>query len=165
MRVDAEHHTSHEAHPNRVRVLTSKVEEHLPELRGNLTPQERVLWDALRGRKLDDVKFRRQHPIGAFVLDFYAPEIRLVIELDGDVHDVPVRKARDRSRDAHLIANGYHVVRVTNMEVILDLPAVLERLSTVIAALRGGLPSPPAPLPIMGEGSTGSSLREHGGGE
>jgi len=151
--------------PNRVRGLTSKVEEHLPELRGNLTPQERVLWDALRGRKLDDVKFRCQHPIGAFVLDFYAAGLRLVVELDGNVHDDPVRKSCDRSRDAHLITNGYHVVRVTIMEVVLNLPAVLERLSTVIAALRGGLPSPPVPLPIMGEGSTGSSLREHGRGE
>ena len=75
--------------PQRVRGVTSKVEEHLPELRGNLTPQERVLWDALRGRRLEDVKFRRQHPLGAFVLDFYAPELRLVVELDGDVHDDP----------------------------------------------------------------------------
>lgn len=56
--------------PRRVRGVTETVDQHLPELRGNLTPQERVLWDALRGRKLDGVKFRRQYPIGAFVLDF-----------------------------------------------------------------------------------------------
>ena len=151
--------------PQRVRGLTSKVEEYLPELRGNLTPQERVLWDALRGRQLDDVKFRRQHPLGAFIFDFYAPELRLVVELDGDIHDDPVRRARDRSRDAHLIANGYSVVRVTNMEVVLDLEAVLERLSVLIGELRGGLPSPPAPLPIMGEGSNALASLDHGMGE
>lgn len=138
--------------PSRVRGVTPKVAQHLPELRANMTPQERVLWETLRGRKLDGVKFRRQYPVGAFVLDFYAPELRLIVELDGNVHEDPAQRSRDARRDAHFIAHGYHVVRVTNMEVVLDLPAVLERLSSVVAGLRGVALTPgPSPDPGRGE--------------
>jgi len=151
--------------PRHVRGVTETVDQHLPELRVNLTPQERVLWNALRGRKLDGVKFRRQYPIGAFVLDFYASEFRLVIELDGSIHDDPKQRSRDARRDAHFTAHGYHVVRVTNMEVVLDLQAVLGRLSAVISDIRRGVALTPGPSPDPGRGGNAAPPASAGRGE
>ena len=140
--------------PRRVRGITPTVDQHLPELRGNLTPQERILWDALRGRRLDGLKFRRQYPIGAFVLDFYCSELRLIVELDGNIHDDPEQRARDARRDAHFVTRGYTVVRITNMEVVVDLPAVLDRLRAVVTDLRRGIALTPGPSPDPGRGET-----------
>jgi very-short-patch-repair endonuclease len=152
--------TSH--NPRRVRGVTETGDRHLPEFRGNLTPQERVLWEALRGRKLDGAKFRRPHPLGAFVLDFYCSGLRLIVELDGNIHDDSTRKARDARRDAHLITHGNHVVRIINMEVVLDLQTVLARLSAVIADLRRAVALTPDPPPKIGRGEIAPTLVAQG---
>ena len=62
------------------------VQQNAKELRQSLTPAERILWERLRDRRLSSLKFRRQHPIGAFIVDFYCPAARLVIEIDGGIH-------------------------------------------------------------------------------
>jgi very-short-patch-repair endonuclease len=97
---------------------------------------ERLLWDHLRNRKLDGVKFRRQHPIDSFVLDFYAPELRLAVELDGDVHDIPARQAADTRRQKHLETMGISFVRVTNRELTLSPDDCLNRIRAAVRVLR-----------------------------
>ncbi|MCP3903235.1 MAG: endonuclease domain-containing protein [Planctomycetes bacterium] len=96
-------------------------------LRNRSTFPERLLWSRLRNRRLLGAKFRRQHPIGPFVADFYCADAHLVIELDGESHDDP---ESDAARSRHLEQNGLSVVRVTNDEVLNDLDLVLERIST-----------------------------------
>ena len=97
---------------------------------------ERLLWAELRNRKLDGVKYRRQHPVESFVLDFYAPEFRLVIELDGDVHDIPERHHADQRRQRRLEALGMRVLRFTNLELTQDPDAVLNRIRSEVADAR-----------------------------
>ncbi|WP_152608884.1 Eco57I restriction-modification methylase domain-containing protein, partial [Aphanizomenon flos-aquae] len=119
------------------------------ELRQTQTPAEQVLWECLRDRRLCDAKFRRQHNIGRFIADFYCHSAKLVIELDGSVHNSQVEQ--DQERDAWMRSQGITVLRFRNQEVFDDLERVLLRIAEI-------LPSPPAPLPggegsKMGEGS------------
>src|SRR5438874_13500130 len=95
-------------------------------MRRDMTPAERVLWNALRDRQAAGLKFRRQHPLGAFILDFCCPEQRLVIELDGGVHEE--QRGYDEARTEHLNTFGYHVLRFPNEAVLSDLPSVLEQI-------------------------------------
>ena len=95
-------------------------------LRLRETPAEDVLWEALRGRKLNGIKFRRQHPIRPFVADFCCAERRLVVELDGEVHET--QREHDAEREALLHQAGYSVMRFTNEQVLYDLPTVLDAI-------------------------------------
>jgi very-short-patch-repair endonuclease len=119
------------------------------ELRRRSTPAERALWAALRGRQLNGMKFRRQHAVGRYVLDFWCPEHKLVVELDGGVHDRSDVVASDIDRMEHLAAYGYRVIRFRNDEVFNSLESVLQRISAATASSR----SPP--LPKLGEGVGG----------
>lgn len=98
-------------------------------LRREQTPAEKVLWEALRDRRLNGLRFRRQHPLGQLILDFYCPDHRLVIEVDGSVHSDPEQAARDISRNEHLAASGYTVIRFRNEEVLSNLQAVTEAIT------------------------------------
>ena len=73
-------------------------------LRKPLTPAEQRLWQALRNRQLSGLKFRRQHAVGAYILDFYCPACKLVVELDGDIHDKQLEY--DRTRTEHMALYG-----------------------------------------------------------
>ena len=97
-------------------------------LRANTTPHERTLWRALRELPIDGTHFRRQAPIGPYVVDFFCPAKRLVLELDGGHHNDDETAERDRERQIWLERQGYRVVRFWNSEVNDDLPAVLERI-------------------------------------
>ncbi len=92
------------------------------DLRQASTPPERLLWSVLRGRRLAGLKFRRQEPIGAYVVDFCCRELRLIVELDGMSHDES--QASDGVRERWLRDQGYRVFRVTNWDVNDDLEAV-----------------------------------------
>jgi len=92
-----------------------------------MTPAEQVLWEALRGKKLDGLKFRPQHPVGPFILDFWCPARKLVVELDGDIHQG--QEDYDDARTKQLESYGYRVIRFHNEEVLADLPSVLEKIS------------------------------------
>ncbi len=113
-------------------------------LRGNLTDAERALWQRLRGDALG-VRFRRQLVIDArYIVDFCAPEQRLVVEVDGGQHtDSP----GDRVRDSYLQRRGYRVLRFWNTDVLRDLDAVLTAIHDAIHAGRdvnpSRFPSPP----------------------
>ncbi|MET0398287.1 MAG: endonuclease domain-containing protein [Longimicrobiaceae bacterium] len=127
----------------RVRGSTRATEERARELRGELTPAEERLWSFLRRKQLDGLRFRRQHPVGRFIVDFFCPSHRLCVEVDGAVHESQVE--RDAERTAVLSAAGYRMVRVRNEEVLKDLPSVLQR----IREAAGSKFSPP---PGLGEG-------------
>src|SRR5688572_15615467 len=86
-------------------------------LRRRATPAEREAWELLRDRRCEGLKFKRQHPVGDFIVDFYCPELGLVIELDGSIHEVPEQMARDDLRTAELESLGVRVVRLKNQEV------------------------------------------------
>lgn len=116
------------------------------QLRREGTDAETLLWRHLRSRQLAGCKFRRQHPLPPYVLDFYCEALRLGIELDGGQHYLDQGREHDRQRAAYLQGKGIRLLRFSNRDVLLELPAVLERIYQAVAA-----PSPPAPLP-EGEG-------------
>ena len=82
------------------------------KLRRNLSAPEAMLWSRLRARAPGRPSFRRQHPIGPYVLDFYCAKARLAVEIDGMSHDVEDRPQRDQRRDAWLAAHGVTVMRI-----------------------------------------------------
>ena len=94
--------------------------------RKNPTPAEAVLWQALRGGKLEGLRFLRQKAFDRYVVDFYCAEAGLVIELDGSVHDTPETRAYDAQRTRELQARGLKVLRFRNEEALSDLSRVLE---------------------------------------
>jgi len=96
-------------------------------LRSRMTASELLLWRFLKGRKLDGLKFRRQQRIGEYVVDFYCPEIRLAVELDGSAHEN--RIAYDAERDLKLRGMGIAVLRFTNEEVLDHWERVLSQIS------------------------------------
>ena len=105
-------------------------------LRKEETKAEKLLWKELRNRNLG-VKFRRQHPIEKFILDFYAPEINLAVELDGSTHKE--MKQYDKTRTEYLKSNGIKVIRFWNSEVEKNLQSVINKIKTEIFP-------PPTPL-------------------
>ena len=102
------------------------IRDRARDLRRDQTPAEKKLWARLRSSQLDGLKFRRQHPIGRFVVDFYCASRRLVIEVDGDSHAEQVEY--DAARSEWLGGHGYRVVRFSNREVEHELDAVLEAI-------------------------------------
>ncbi|MBO9383192.1 MAG: DUF559 domain-containing protein, partial [Roseiflexus sp.] len=121
------------------------------EMRKEPTPAEDVLWQHLRGKHLG-ARFRRQHAIDRFIVDFYAHEPRLIIEVDGPVHET--QKAYDAARQAFLESLGYRVVRFTNEQVLQDVHAVLR----VVQAALG--PHPLSPSLQAGKGNNPSPSSE-----
>ena len=95
-----------------------------------------VLWEVLRERQLGGVKFRRQHVIERFVLDFYSTAHKLAIEVDGEIHDH--QQEQDAARTAHLETRGIRVLRFRNEEVLRDLPSVLSSIRNALEARRPG---------------------------
>ncbi len=103
-------------------------------MRKAATPAEKELWRVLRNRAVNGLRFRRQHTLDGLVLDFYCPEIRLCVELDGGVHDADAQRERDAARTAHLELRGVHVIRFRNQEVLDDMRSVLTRIAKAAAA-------------------------------
>jgi very-short-patch-repair endonuclease len=99
----------------RAPLLTSKRAR---ALRRAMTLPEVLLWQALRGGQVGGMRFRRQHPIGPYVLDFYCPAIRLAVEIDGAAHDNPNRAGRDLRRDAWLGGQGIRVMRLPAADIL-----------------------------------------------
>jgi very-short-patch-repair endonuclease len=107
------------------------------EMRHEPSPAERVLWFHLRGGKTG-FKFRRQHPVGWFIADFYCAQSRLIVELDGPSHDHS--EDYDDRRPEWLMANGHEVVRFSNDDVMKNTEGVVAEIERVCAAR--ALPSP-----------------------
>jgi very-short-patch-repair endonuclease len=134
----------------RFRQNTAGLLQAARDLRQNQTDAEEVLWQALRERQLHGIKFRRQYPVERFIFDFYCPEARLVVELDGSVHDETMQRERDAARTAALEARNYRVIRFRNHEVLRDLPSVLERIAATVEDIRSQ--HTPSPAQFAGEG-------------
>jgi len=107
---------------------TPVIFDHAQQLRRNMTHAEAILWEALRNRRFEGLKFRRQHPLSKFIVDFYCHEKRLVVEVDGNIHDKPEVKEYDANREAELKNLGLIIARFTNEEIENDIMNVLERL-------------------------------------
>ncbi|MGA2625360.1 MAG: endonuclease domain-containing protein [Bacteroidota bacterium] len=95
-------------------------------LRKNATATEKLLWEQLRDRRLAGIKFARQHPFGRYVVDFYCAELKLVIEIDGGVHNAPMQEQYDRLRSDELESWGLSVLRVSNEEVLHGMDKLLK---------------------------------------
>jgi very-short-patch-repair endonuclease len=102
------------------------------ELRSNLTFAEALLWINLKNSKLDGKKFRRQHGIGPYIADFYCPECRVIVELDGAGHYGVLGQEKDAERTRFLENLGLRVIRFENCEVLKNLEAVLETIRAVL---------------------------------
>ena len=102
-------------------------------LRRAMTPPELRLWVVLRARP-DGLKFRRQHPVGPFVLDFYCAEAKLAVEIDGAAHDVVVIAERDRERDRWLAGQGIAVIRIPARDVLTRLDDVADAIARMARA-------------------------------
>jgi very-short-patch-repair endonuclease len=98
-------------------------------LRASQTSAEAKLWQALRNRRLAHWKFRRQHPIDRYVVDFVSLDGKLIVEVDGVAHSEPAEIERDRGRTEVLEACGFLVVRVSNTDVYENLEGVLEMIA------------------------------------
>lgn len=107
---------------------TPAIVEAARRQRRAMTSAEAVLWEALRGRRLANLKFRRQHPFGPFVLDAFCVEHQLEVEVDGDVHSDPAVAARDAERTQYLQQRGIRVLRFSNEEVEERLEEVLKKI-------------------------------------
>ncbi len=101
-------------------------------LRNNMTKAEIILWSKLKGRKLLNYKFRRQHGIGDYIVDFYCPELNLAIEVDGESHYTDKGKAQDKQRTEFLNNFGINFLRFTNPQIKHNVEGVLEHIMTVI---------------------------------
>lgn len=104
----------------------------LRELRETQTSAEVLLWELVRDRRMLGFKFRRQHQIGRYVVDFYCREAQLVIECDGGVHDRNEQWQHDQSRDLYLTQLGNRVVRFKNDQVLSNTETVLEQIASLL---------------------------------
>ena len=124
-----------------------KMVEIAREFRKEPTEGEKILWGALRGKRLDGIKFRRQQPVGYFVVDFYASAFRLVIEVDGSIHDQQIEA--DKARQHILEELGLIVFRIKTEIVEKSLPVALALIRSKIRELKQ---DSNFPSPLVGEG-------------
>jgi len=104
------------------------------ELRKHLTRAERILWNHLRNRQFKGLKFRRQHPLKHFIADFYCHEARLMVEVDGSIHEVKDQIEYDEDRTIDLNRLGIKVIRFTNQEVESNIAMVLKKIEEALLA-------------------------------
>ena len=137
---------------NRTREKTKRARQ----LRQPLTAVEARVWSKLRAGRLDGLEFRRQHPAGSYILDFYCPQLRLAIELDGSQHGEVLQQQHDRRRSAWLRSCGVTELRFWNNDVTRHLTGVLEKIKSAADELRASGRTPTrrwrADLPLSGGG-------------
>ena len=118
--------------------ITPEKQALAKQLRKNMTPAERALWQRLRANRLDGWHFRRQQIIAGFIVDFYCHQASLVVEIDGPIHES--QQEADAEREAILRERGLRIVRFSNREV-------MNRMNTVLQAIREALGEEPTPQP------------------
>jgi leucyl-tRNA synthetase len=137
------------------------LKEFARENRKTSTEAEDTLWQELRNRQIGDCKFRRQHAIESYIVDFVCLEKKLVIEVDGDYHNTEEQQSFDAARTIILNQHGFELIRFTNEEVLKDLSTVLQKISTALKE-RTLFENPTDTN--SSEGSTGSPLPWRGAG-
>ena len=120
------------------------------KLRRQMSLPETLLWQRLR-RKSVGVAFRRQHPIGRYKADFYCASLKIVIELDGEVHNRGDQPARDTERDHYMREGGYRVIRIAAIDVLRDPDGVANSIGLLVASPLHHRASAAVPLPASGE--------------
>lgn len=106
----------------------TKLKHPARTLRAHLTDSEQLLWSRLRRKQLLGVQFYRQKPLGHYIVDFYAPSVGLIVEVDGSQHFEAEQEAYDQQRTAYLREQGLHVLRFTNHEVLQETETVVEAI-------------------------------------
>jgi very-short-patch-repair endonuclease len=101
-------------------------------MRREMTPPEARLWSAVRAGRLNGLKFRRQHPIGPFILDFYCAAAKLAVEVDGQVHASAAQAEHDRRRTVWLAERGTRVIRLNAIDVRDEFGGVLDFLLSIV---------------------------------
>lgn len=104
-------------------------------LRSNMTLAEIILWSRLRSKKIDGYKFRRQQPMFDYVIDFYCDELKLIIEVDGEIHSLTEKVNSDIKRDKILKINGYNLIRLSNFEIVTDIDETIRKIKTFIKSI------------------------------
>lgn len=120
-----------------MRSLAIKISQ-ARQLRRDQTQAEYVLWSSIRNRQLDGIKFRRQQPVGSYIVDFISFEAKLILEVDGGEHNKKENKRKDLIRTRFLEEKGYNVLRFWNNEVLNNLEGVL----SLVLENTSSLPSP-----------------------
>ncbi len=105
------------------------------QLRRNQTPAEGLVWRFLRNRRTKNFKFRRQYSVDKFVIDFYSPELKLAVEIDGEVHDLPAQKEHDIARQSYLESFGIKFIRIRNEELFANTDKAFDRIEEMIKVL------------------------------
>ncbi len=105
-------------------------------LRRNMTPAEKFLWEKLRNKKFQGLKFRRQHPLHLYILDFYCHTLQLGIEIDGTYHNAHDQKLNDEQRTRALQELGVTIIRFANFDIVNHIDKVLIELEEVIQKLK-----------------------------
>jgi very-short-patch-repair endonuclease len=100
-------------------------------LRKRMTPCEIMLWEKLRSKQIHGLRFRSQHPIDIFIADFYCHQVRLVIEIDGEIHEGQIEY--DDGREAEIEKYGIKIMRFTNDEVINDIEIVVNKIKKIVS--------------------------------
>ena len=142
-----------------------RLKGHARSLRARLTEAEQRLWARLRRKQIHGVQFYRQKPIGHYIADFYAPAVRLIVEVDGSQHLDRSQAEHDRRRTAYLEQQGLRVLRFTDRQVLLELNSVVEEIFRAMEDRNP--PSPPfskgggrdaSPMPLLQQGGRDASL-------
>jgi very-short-patch-repair endonuclease len=128
--------------------VNPKQRQRARTLRRDLTKAERIVWYGLRAHRLDGAGFRRQTPIGPYIVDFMSHAAKLIIEIDGGQHFDDAGEAGDKRRDVFLASKGFRVLRFSNHDVMTNRMGVLE---TIAAAVRDAR-APSLPSPASGGG-------------
>ncbi len=105
------------------------------ELRSSMTKAEIILWSRLRSKQIDGYKFRRQQPVFDYVVDFYCHELKLIIEIDGEIHSLKDNFGHDTKRDNLLIINGFNIIRLSNLEVETNLDSTINKIRLFISQI------------------------------
>jgi very-short-patch-repair endonuclease len=114
---------------------TEEIQERAKCLRKSETSVEKMLWRRLKNKRFKGYKFRRQHPISQFIADFYCHELKLVIEVDGEIHRKKDQNEYDENRMAEMERFSISTIRFTNKEIEQDIVRVLDTLSKFIGSL------------------------------
>ena len=103
------------------------------KLRSNMTKAEIILWSRLRSKQINGYKFRRQQPLLDYIVDFYCKDLKLIIEVDGEIHSLPEKTNYDSKRDNILKINGYHILRLSNVEVETEINSAINKIISYIS--------------------------------
>ena len=117
-----------------------KLKERARRLRTEMTDSERALWKRLRRKQVQAVQFYRQKPIGNYIVDFYAPKAKVVVEVDGSQHMGSERAPRDLQKDAFLASQGLRVLRFDDLQVLNEIEGVMEVIFQAISRSLEGNP-------------------------